>query len=579
MSADDNRLTKRATGIDGLDAVTRGGLPAAGATLVIGGAGAGKTILGLQLLAGAIERGEGGVFVSFEESPAQIRRSAASFDWGEALTASDRLALLDARPPAEAVAGGAFDLQGLTAAAGEQVRRLGAGWLVIDGIDRLLRLQPDVHTAVDEIARLGDWCEAEGISLVLTGKRTDPGSDQPAYLEGVEFMLSAVIVLSTELVGRRLNRRFRIAKYRGTEHATDELAMVLDDAGMHLPYDDKQEGGVAAATTERVGVGIPRLDELLGGGVYRGSTTLISGQPGTAKTTLAVAFARAGAERGERVLYLSFDELADRIVRNVASVGIDLQPHIDAGHLVIRTREAWRWLIEEHFVELLRLLDEHEPDAIVIDPVSALLKSASAETAYATTERLLSHARARGITSLMTSLTESDRPAAEATLSHTSTLADTWITLDYNVRGGERNRALSIVKSRGTAHSNQLRELMLSGEGIDLADAYEYGSEVLMGTARLQKQGEEAERMRRRRSEREQRRHELQRRIEEARGQMRDAESEAQRLEAELKREHRDEADADAAEVAHLREVRQRRSPGRNPGSDGAADGGGEDDA
>lgn len=569
MTADrTTTLSKRATGIPGLDAVTHGGLPAGGAVLVLGESGAGKTVLGLNILARAVERGEGGVFVSFEETTQQARRDAGSFEWGERLDAADRCELIDARPPAGAAAAGGFDLEGLLAAVGAAVQRLEARWLVLDGIDQLLRLQPGPHDALEQIAGLDRWCEAQGVTLLLTGKRSGHGGIEPAFLAGVEFMLATVIVLSAEVFGRRLNRRFRIAKYRGTAHATDELAMVIDAEGIHLPY----EGAALtapAASSERIGSGIERLDRVLDGGIYRGSTTLISGAPGTAKTTLAAAFAQAAAERGERALYVSFDELADRIVRNVASVGIDLAPHVDAGRIDIRSRAAWGSLVEEHFIEIQRLLERHEPHCLVIDPVSALLKANSAEIAYLAIERLLAGARAGGVTTVLTSLVDVSTAPGETTMSHVSTLADTWITLDYTIHGGERNRALSVVKSRGAAHSNQVRELVLSAEGVDLADVYELGSEVLMGTARMQRKSEEAARLRRQRLEREQHQHDLERRIEQARARARDAEHESARLQAELEREREDYAEAERDDREHRADVMRRRGsarPGTEPG-------------
>jgi len=566
MRTAEGQLVKRATGLAGLDAVTHGGLPAGGATLVLGEPGSGKTVLGLNLVACALERGEAALFVSFEESREQVLRDAASFRWGADLAASERWRLVDARPDPDTQAAGSFDLEGLLAGIGSYCEALGATWIVIDGIDRLLRLDPDARSAVNHVSRLNDWCREQGITLLLTGKRIDRDSSQPAYLEGIEFMLDTVLVLATELVHRRLNRRFRIAKYRGNAHTTDELAVVIDDDGFQVPYDDVPPAEVAAASSERVSTGVARLDKVLGGGPYRGSTVLISGQPGTAKTTLAVGFARAAAERGERALYVSFDEFSDRIVRNVASVGIDLQPAIDAGHLHIRTREAWRALIEEHYLRIQALIDELQPDCLVLDPVSALLKANSAETAFVTTERLIGQAAARGITTVLTSLVGREDPTAEGTLSHVSTLADTWITLAYHVRGGERNRSLSVVKSRGSAHSNQVRELLLSGEGVDLADIYQYGSEVLMGTARLQKESEQAADNQQQRAERLRRKRQLERELEQARMRSAEAESETERLADELERERQAEVDADHEAAAHRDAVMQRRDPARKPG-------------
>ncbi len=572
MNTVSRKLTKRATGIPGLDHMTRGGLPARSATLVVGGAGAGKTVLCLQILAAGIQRGEGAVFVSFEESAEQVERDAESFTWGSVLRDSDRLRVIDARPASGVLASGDFDLKGLQAAMEMYAGEVDAYWVVLDGIDRLLSLSTDSHDVIRKISELNTWCEGRGIGLLITGKRMDYGVSQPVPLEGIEFMLDTVLVLSTQLVKRRLNRRFRIAKYRGTGHVTDELPMVLGDEGVHLPF---TEPSVApAAHTGRVGTGVARLDEILQGGLYRGSTTLISGEPGTAKTSLAAAFAEAAANRGERVLYVSFDELADRIIRNVASVGIHLTPHVESGRLRMMSREAWRALIEEHYIEIQRVFDEFRPDCLVIDPVSAFLKAAGAEEADVTMERLLGNARALGITTLITSLRESDQPGGESTISHASTLADTWITLNYEIRAGERNRALSVVKSRGAAHSNQVRELVLSSGGIDLADVYQFGSEVLMGTARIQKENEEAAERRRWVEDRAQRRRQLEDEIEEARASMEQARGRAERLERELAHERREQSEVESDSVRHDRDVRRARGERAKADRDGPPPGG-----
>ncbi len=563
MTERDFGLSKRATGIPGLDAATGGGLPSAGGVLVLGGPGSGKTLLGLQIVARATEQGDGGVFVSFEETVPQIQRDASSFTWGPALIASDRWRVIDGRPPRDAAAAGGFDLQGLLAAAGTTLDQVGGSWLILDGIDQLLRLEPESSAAANEVGRLNDWCEARGVTLLLTGKTDQPHQGHPAYLEGVEYMLSTVLTIETELVGRRLNRRFRIAKYRGTAHITDELPLVIDDDGLHLPYFNLlRPTRPAPASSERLGTGVPRLDEVLGGGVYRGSTTLISGAPGTAKTTFAVCMARGAAERGETALYLSFDELADRLVRNAASVGLTLDHHIDSGLFHIESREAWNALMEQHFIAIQRSIERIQPEWLIIDPISALLKATSAEGAFVTTERILSIARERGITAVLTSLVESDGSQAESTLSHTSTLADNWISLDYRILGGERNRALSVVKARGSAHSNQVREVVLSSAGVDLAEPYEYGSTVLMGTARIQKEHEEATTRRREAHERAQRQRDLERHIEQARMRMEESQSEVERLQEELERERRDTAETEDEAQEQRQSVRRQRTPG-----------------
>lgn len=564
MTEEQISLVKRATGIHGLDAVTRGGLPRSSATLVIGDPGCGKTVLGLQILARAAERGEGGVMVSFEESRAQVLRDAGSFSWGPVLEDAAHCEIVDARRNASTHVSGSFDIDGLLAALGGSVERLNATWIVLDGIDQLLRLQPDTQTAVDQVVQINQWCEDRGLTMVITGKSTRNHAASPDHLAGIEFMLSTVIVLSTRVAAQRLHRQFRIAKYRGTGHVTDEVPLVIDDGGIHLPHDTMPDALEVQALTERVGTGVSRLDDVLDGGVYRGSTTLISGQPGTAKTSFAAAFAQAAAERGERVLFISFDEFAAQIVRNVGTVGIDLQPHIDSGQLMIHARAAWTSLVEEHFLAVRRLIETFAPQCLVIDPASALLKASDAESAFEAIERLITRTRTEGITTVLTSLTENDDPVGETTLSHTSTLADTWIVLRYAVHGGERNRALSVVKSRGTSHSNQVREVLMSSGGLELADVFQYGSEVLMGTARLQRESEESTRRRQQHQERSERRRQLQKRIDQARAEARQAGEEVEHLLEAMQQEDAAVADSDRDRDLHQQQIVRRREAGRS---------------
>lgn len=574
MTSASSILTKRATGIGGLDAATHGGLPAAGAVLVVGGPGSGKTVLGLQVIAEAVGRGEGGVYISFEESRAQILRDTAAFSWGERLHDTQRCELIDGRRRHVTEVSGAFDIDGLLAALEHCRERVAGSWVVVDGVDQLLRLQASPSTTLDQITRLVDWCESHEQTLLLTAKPTAGDAVQPDHLGGLEYLLSTVLVLSSHLVEQSLNRRLRIAKYRGTAHTTDDLALLINADGIHLPYARPITISEAAAPTERISTGIARLDHVLDGGLYRGSTTLVSGQPGTSKTTLGAAFVEAAAERGERALFFSFDEFTPQIVRNVGSIGIDLQPHIDAGNLRLHARAAWTALVEEHYLKLSEQIERFDPHCVVIDPASALLKAATSEHAYLAIERLLLHTRARGITTLLTSLSESDDPVGESSLSHTSTLADTWITLRYQVLGGERNRALSVVKARGTKHSNQVREMIVSANGVDLADVYSFGSEVLMGTARVQRESEMREEERQQALAREQRQRNLERELARARSRMEDAQDEMEQLSRQLDEERRELEQRDRASRQHHEDIRERRGAGRGdpgPSRDGTA--------
>lgn len=556
MSNTDWRLQKRPTGIPGLDRLTHGGLPVGQATLVLGQPGTGKTVLGLQLLAHAVARGEGGVFVTFEESLGQLRRSADSFLWGGELIDSEAWSIIDARTPAGTEVSGGFDIDALLGAISAQADRFDSTWIVIDGIDQLLQHQPDPSVAADQVRQINEYCEKRGWTVLISGKLDERGVS-PRHLDGIEFLLPTILLLTARVIDRRLNRHIQVAKYRGSAHVTDVVPLVMDDGGLQLPYQSIPTEEPASAGTERVSTGIGRLDQLLGGGLYRGSSTLVSGRPGTAKSTLAASFAEAAAERDERTLYVSFDEIEAPYVRNLASVGIDLRSHIDAGRLRFCALSAWSALISEHFLDIQRQIEAFEPHCLVIDPVSALMKAAGSEGPRSAIERLLALARARGITTFMTSLSGEGDPEGETTLVHVSTIADTWIVLDYNVRAGERNRSLSIVKSRGTAHSNQQRELVLSAQGIDLADVYEYGTEVLMGTARAQKESEEHAAARRAAMERAQHRQDLERRIEQTR-------SEMDRLQTELELQEQASEDAEQMDRQHTEQMKRRRQSDRD---------------
>lgn len=555
MNDKETKLEKRKTGIVGLDNVTGGGLPSGQATLVLGQAAAGKTVLGLQILARAIERGEGGVFVTFEESPAQVRRDAASFNWGPKLLESDQWQLIDASPRFGAEAAGEFDIEGLLSIVRASVANTRATWIVFDGIDQLLQYQPDPRVAINQVRRINEYCEDNGWTLLLSGKATGD-SMAPAHLEGIEFLLSATLVLSARMVNQQLNRSLRIAKLRGSGHVADELPMIMDDEGIQLPYNEHLPVDEVVASNERLSTGISRLDKLLDGGIYRGSSLLISGRPGTAKSTLAGSFAEAAARRGERTLYVSFDEMESPYVRNLSSVGIELRGPIEAGLVKFEDMSAYALRVTEHFLVLRRLLDSFDPQCLIIDPVSALLKASGTEGANMATEHLIDLVRRRGITTVLTSLSGVEDPEGEATLGQVSTLADSWIVLDYNVRGGERNRSLSIVKSRGSAHSNQERELLLSNKGVDLADVYELGSEVLMGTARAAREREDAAARRRQQLERRQRRLDIERRMEQV-------ERERQILISELELEEDESAETDHLERVQRQQIKQRRDPGQ----------------
>jgi circadian clock protein KaiC len=498
---------KMPTGIRGFDEIARGGLPAGRTTLVIGTPGAGKTVFALQnLVNGARERDEAGIFVAFEENSKQIIANASAFGWDLEELSKRKLFFLDAYLSPAVMQAGTFDIAGMLAALAKKAADLKARRIVFDGIDVLLSLLDDRAAERREVYRLHEW-------LV----HNDPfDSERWSFMQ---FMADCVVQLHHRVVDRVSLRGVRILKYRGSGFAANEHPLVIGDHGIDVATFGPDELDFTI-TTERVATGVAPLDEMLGGGYYRGSSILITGAPGTAKTTLASAFAAASCARGERTLYASFDEPGNQIVRNLRSVGTDLQPCIDAGTLRIYSVRTEVRSAEEHMVVLQKLMREFEPKALVIDPISALRKSGGQLAAADTAIRLLDLAKASGITAVCTSLVGGRGTVHEATDLEISTIADTWIHVAYLLQGGERNRAISIVKSRGMAHSNQVRELILHGAGATLTDVYAEGGDVLMGTARFEREREaRAEELRQqqqeaeRRAELERQRSELQTRI------------------------------------------------------------------
>lgn len=479
------QLAKRPTRISGFDAISRGGLPRGGITLLQGDTGTGKTLFALQVLANAVEAGDSGLFLAFEERSVDVLRNASALGWNLEQHLGQRLFMIDGRPTGQVQVSGQFDIGGLLAALSAMADRVELSWVVLDGIDQLLTRGGDLHRVDTELVRLREWLRDRDITVLMTAKESPDGNYQSGYLEQLRFELNTVITLSSQWSGQRVSRRLRIAKYRGSAHVPDEVPLLIGAGGVVLPYSTPQSVDFVPASSERVSTGVEGLDKLLGGGYFRGSATLITGEPGTSKTSLAAAFAAAAAVRGDKVLFLSFDETASQIQRNMRSVGIELGPHSDSGRLVIVERRSWQTLAEAHFFDIIEYLDAEHPDCVVVDPLSALAKAGGDTSSYNTIERLMDLFKARGITCVVTSLIETDARADEASAAQVSTIADTWLALNYQIHDGERNRSISVVKSRGTAHSSQVRELVLSAEGIHLADVYALGSQVLMGTARL----------------------------------------------------------------------------------------------
>jgi circadian clock protein KaiC len=481
---------KKGTGIGGLDEITGGGLPDVGLTAIIGGPGTGKTVFALQTIFNRMTKHqEPAIFVTFEEPGEQIRRDAASFAWGNRDFDSNQIYILDARLPIDAINSGDFDLSSLLGSLLSIKKDIGARNIVFDGIDVLLSGLPDSRQERRELARLNEWVRQAELFAILTVKsesHTERGQSRSDY---IQYNSRCVIALNVDLSQTSLMRSLRVVKYRASAFAADPLPVVINNAGIEAiafpgvrlsfpTYDD------------RLSSGIPRLDALLGDGYLRGSSILVSGAPGTSKSSLGASFLVSACAAGKTALLVSFDESASQIISHMRSIGLDLTSHVDSGALVIESYQASNLSPVDHFVSLRALIRARTPDCLVIDPLSALQRRENPFSSMIC-ELVFDLARAHGITMLCTSLLDRVTGDQELSVSHISTLADTWLHVSYLAHEGERNRALTIIKSRGTSHSNQVRELTLSHSGLDLVDVYAAGGKVLMGSARAQRESQD----------------------------------------------------------------------------------------
>ncbi|MGZ5090534.1 MAG: circadian clock protein KaiC [Burkholderiales bacterium] len=492
-----NVAIKAPTGIVGFDEITGGGLPRGRTTLLVGGPGSGKTILALQFLVhGAQHCKEPGIFVAFEETSKRILANAESFGWKLVELLRKKLFFMDAQPRPDLIQSGNFDLSGMLAALEVQIKDMGARRIVFDALDIVLALLPDPAAKRRELYRLHEWLLARELTGLITSKaggdETSSISQQPFGF--MQFMVDCAVILNHCVVQGVSQRNLRVQKYRGSSFDENESPFLIGTGGLEVAAARTLGRMHAKASNERVSSGVKRLDTMLGGGYYRGASVLITGFPGTAKTTLSGAFAEAACERGERTLFVSFDSDSNEVIRDLASVGIRLDRHVKSGRLRMASARTITGSAETYLVRIKTLAKEHRARCLVIDPVSTWSKSGSDLSAHSVAERLSDWSKADGTTLLCTSLLDEMSSQTEDGLPvRISTLADTWIHLSYLVQAGERNRGLSIIKSRGTAHSNQVRELILSDAGVTLTDTYTAGGEVLMGTLRWEK--ERAERV------------------------------------------------------------------------------------
>jgi circadian clock protein KaiC len=535
------QLTKAPTGIPGLDEVLLGGIPAGRPTLICGAAGCGKTLLGMTFLVnGAMRFGEPGVFLSFEETGQDLADNVASLGFDvRGLIAGKQLAIDHIRiDRSEIEETGEYDLEGLFVRLGYAIDQIGAKRVVLDTLEALFSSLSNEAILRAELRRLFGWLKERGLTAIITGER---GQDTLTRHGLEEYISDCVIVLDNRVHDQVTTRRLRILKFRGSAHGTNEYPFLLDDQGITVvPLSSADLGH--RVSDDVVSTGVPGLDAMLGlGGIYRGSSVLISGVAGSGKTILGGSFAAAACTRGERCMFFSFEESAEQLVRNVGSAGIHLRTHVDTGLLRFETTRPTSFGFEMHLARMQRELDRFRPAAVVVDPVTSF-RGPDGDV-HALLLRMLDIVKTRGITTIFTSLTISDQRTAQSDFG-LSSLMDTWASLVDIESNGERNRGLYVLKSRGMSHSNQIREYLLTGEGVKLVEAYLGVAGVLTGSARVAKEAQE-------RMEAEQHREEVVRRRWEIASRRTGTERQIAELQAQL--------EAQEAELARLTAQDERR--------------------
>ena len=487
-------LAKAPTGIEGLDEITGGGLPAGRPTLVCGTAGCGKTMLSMEFLVrGATQFGEPGVFMMFEENAAEIAANVRSLGFDlEKLVADNKIALDHVHiERSEIEETGEYNLDGLFIRLGHAIDTIGAKRVVLDTIEALFAGLPNHAVLRAELRRLFRWLKDRGVTAIITGEKGEGNAITRYGLE--EYVADCVIILDQRIHEQISTRRLRVLKYRGTAHGMNEYPFLIGAHGFSvLPITSLQLDH--QASEQRVPTGIARLDEMLGGqGFYRGSSVLVSGAPGTGKTSVAAKLVETACRRGERALFFAYEESTAQIVRNMRSVGIDLAPWVKKGLLEIHSSRPTLQGLEQHLVAMHDLVRAFRPTVVAVDPISNLTLSQDDAEVKPTLMRLIDLLKKDQITAVFTSLTDGDEvvsTAAESLLS-VSSLMDTWLLLRNVEFTGERNRTIFVQKSRGMAHSNQVREFVLSDHGIDLVDVYLGGNRLLTGSARVAQEAQE----------------------------------------------------------------------------------------
>jgi circadian clock protein KaiC len=551
-------LEKCPTGIRGLDEITKGGLPRGRPTLICGGAGSGKTLFAMEfLMRGAMDYGEPGVFMTFEETPEDLAKNFISLGFdlhdmmSRGLIAMDHVKI--ERNEIEET--GEYDLEGLFIRLGNAIDSIGAKRVVLDTIEELFSGLSNAAILRAELRRLFHWLKDRGVTAIVTGE----SGDKTLTRYGLEeYVADCVILLDFRIEEQISTRRLRIVKYRGSSHGSDEYPFLIDESGLSiLPITSL--GLDYHVSSERISTGIPKLDTMLGGkGFYRGSTILVSGTAGTGKTSMSATFAEAACRRGERCLYFAFEESPSQIIRNMGSIGIDLARWVKKGLLKFHAARPSLYGLEMHLLTFHKVIEEFNPQVFIVDPISNLSAAGTAAEVKSILTRLVDYLKIKKISTFLTDLTHFTG-SLEHTSEEISFLIDTWLLLRDIELNGERNRGLYILKCRGMAHSNQIQEFLLTNQGIGLIDIYTGSGEVLTGSARAtQEAGEKASELARWREvdrrlrEQERKKNALEAKIAALRAEF-DVETEEVHLMAEEEQTRQAVQAEDRLDMAHLR--------------------------
>lgn len=535
-------IEKAAVGIHGFDFITGGGLPRGRPTLITGPSGSGKTIFAMEFLAhGARELREPAVYLGFEETKSEILANFASFDLQLSELAENNLLFIDhlEAVPVNVAEAGSYDLDGLFVRLDQALKAVDGRRLVLDAFPALFAGFRDAHAVRSGLIRLFGFLKERGVTTIATAE-----SSTEVSRYGLGHSLSDCVVhLDSRVSGRVATRHLRVAKYRGSAHQQDEFPFLIDTDGITVipPTSVRQD---YRASRERITSGVTELDEMLEGtGLFRGSSVFLSGEAGTGKTSLAAHLAASTCERGERSLFVALEESRDEVMRNMESIGLDFTRFMDEGLLRIYVSRASRYDLEMHLATLQKQVDEFEPSVVIIDPISNLLRAGSVGHVTSMVSRLVDFLKAQGITALFTVLTKRSVEESPQTLDIASVM-DTWIRLRNNEINGEHTRLLDVLKARGMAHSNQVREFQITGDKIRLVDVYVTESSMLTGTARvarLEQDRREADRDRTAR-ERETREFEYRRSV---------LQNQIETLQAELKKVEEDYRESREWDVRH----------------------------